>query len=231
MAAATVLSLAAHHPPVPEATTFYVLDFTPVDAPYADLLDRVLALVPHGTRRVGRRGVAAVMAEVAAEVDRRLAADEPGTPPIYLVIHGLMRARDLRPDDDLGFGSPSFSFGDESAVPPPDPSKQFPNILREGPDLGVHTIAWCDTFANLNRTLDRRSLREFDMRVAFQMGADDSSNLIDSPAASKLGPHRAIFYSEELGIQEKFRPYGLPPEGWLSGAAVALQRRSAPAAE
>ena len=53
------------------------------------------------------------------------------------------------------------------------------------------------------------------MRVLFSMNAADSSNLMDSPAASKLGPHRALFYSEDQGKTEKFRPYGLPALEWL----------------
>jgi len=42
-----------------------------------------------------------------------------------------------------------------------------------------------------------QTLREFEMRVVFQMSAGDSSGLIDSPLASKLGMHRAFFHSEE----------------------------------
>jgi hypothetical protein len=62
------------------------------------------------------------------------------------------------------------------------------------------------------------------MRVAFQMSTDDSANLIDTPAASKLGQHRALFYDEEENRMEKFRPYGLPSKEWL--AWVGKQLRS-----
>ena len=58
-------------------------------------------------------------------------------------------------------------------------------------------------------------MREFDNRVLFQMSANDSSNLIDSPAANKLGFHRALAYSEEQGVMEKFRPYGMVDKAWL----------------
>ena len=37
----------------------------------------------------------------------------------------------------------------------------------------------------------------------------------DSPAANKLGFFRALAYSEEQGVVEKFRPYGLPDAQWL----------------
>ena len=48
------------------------------------------------------------------------------------------------------------------------------------------------------------------------MSAADSSNLIDSPAANKLGFYRGLLYSEEQGTMEKFRPYGLLSPAWLS---------------
>ena len=54
------------------------------------------------------------------------------------------------------------------------------------------------------------------MRVAFQMSATDSSHLIDSPVAGRLGQNRALLYLEETGTLEKFRPYGLPSAEWLA---------------
>ena len=76
-------------------------------------------------------------------------------------------------------------------------------------------MIWCDTNANLQRRLDRQSLKEFDLRVVFQMSNDDSLFLIDSGLASKLGQHRALLHSEEDGRLEKFRPFALPSEEWL----------------
>ena len=51
--------------------------------------------------------------------------------------------------------------------------------------------------------------------MAFQMNASDSSNLIDSAVASRLGDHRALLYLGEQGTLEKFRPFAPPPEEWL----------------
>jgi hypothetical protein len=59
------------------------------------------------------------------------------------------------------------------------------------------------------------------------MSAADSSTLIDNPAASKLGVNRALFHSEDFGQPEKFRPYGLPSEGWLAWAKERLRGRAA----
>ena len=102
------------------------------------------------------------------------------------------------------------------------PSKQLVDLIREGPNYGIHVIVWCDTLASIERTFERGLMREFDSRVLFQMSANDSSNLIDSPAANKLGFFRALAYSEEQGVMEKFRPYGLPKREWTAKIAEKL---------
>jgi hypothetical protein len=48
------------------------------------------------------------------------------------------------------------------------------------------------------------------------MSAADSTNLLDTPAASRLRSHRGLFYSDDLGTTEKFRPYGPPTQDWLT---------------
>ena len=215
-----LVSLAAQH--APEMARLYVLDFSSVDAPYADLFPHLADLLPHPVQRGRRRELPGIIGEIAAEVDRRLEEGETALwekPAIYLCIYGLQRARDLR-QEESGFST--FSGAEEK--PPPTPAQQFSTILREGPDLGVHTLVWCDTYTNLTRTLDRRALREFGMRVVFQMSAEDSANLIDTPAASKLGAYRAMFYSEDEGRLEKFRPYGIPEISWLEAVGRQLQK-------
>ena len=109
----------------------------------------------------------------------------------------------------------SFSFGGGDEEKKPQPEKQFADLMREGPALGIHIITWIDSPAAIDRTFDRGALREFDNRILFQMSAADSSNLIDSPAANKLGFYRAMAYSEEQGSMEKFRPYAMMDPQWL----------------
>ena len=61
------------------------------------------------------------------------------------------------------------------------------------------------------------------------MSQNDSGHLLDAPHASKLGPNRALFASEEQNRLEKFRPYGLPSDDWLERLREGLHRRSATA--
>ena len=78
---------------------------------------------------------------------------------------------------------------------------------------------------SIDRTFDRGTMREFDNRVLFQMSASDSSSLIDSPNANKLGYHKALVYSEEQGVMERFRPYALPDTEWLVLVKQKLSRQ------
>jgi hypothetical protein len=56
------------------------------------------------------------------------------------------------------------------------------------------------------------------------MSANDSASLIDNPKASTLGLHRALFYNEQEGYLETFRPYALPSSEWIEEAARSLAR-------
>jgi len=212
----TVLtSLLAQTPP--QAAEFHLIHFTPLDAPYAEQLDHLGRLFPR-IRITRRRDLPILINQITTEVDRRIETEGQGLPSIYLGIFGLQRARDLRQEEDFSF------YSSEESVP--NPAKQFSHILREGPDLKVHTIAWCDTLNNLNRTLERRVMREFGMRAIFQLSADDSSRLIDGPLASKLGIHRALLYNEDEGRLEKFRPFDIPSESWLAAVSARLSQKN-----
>ncbi len=174
--------------------------------------------IPSSRRRLARRG-----AGRSPSWRRRSSGGSSPTadgPEIFLFIHDLARFRDLRRrEDDFG-----FSRRDEDA----GPADHLQTILREGPGLGVHVVIWCDNVSNLNRSFDQQLIREFEMRVLFQMSQTDSGHLLDAPHASKLGPNRALFFSEEQNRLEKFRPYGRPPAEWLSHVHERLASRGAP---
>jgi S-DNA-T family DNA segregation ATPase FtsK/SpoIIIE len=218
----SAISIAAQHAPRGlRGLRFYLLDGTPPDSSHHGELWKLESLLPQPVQEVTPRELGKVLGELAEEVARRRDQDSEELSPIYLMILDIQRFRDLRKsDDDFGFSS---GFGDEK---PTSPSKAFANILKDGPTVGVHTIVWCDSMNNLNRTFDRHAMREFEMRVLFQMSANDSSALIDSPAAGKLGPNRALYFSEDENVLEKFRPYGLPDPGWLKRVADRLRERA-----
>jgi len=221
MMAAALVALGAQLPPA--RARFVILDARPAEAQEAGELRDVGAVLPHETRFVPWRDVAGAIAELAAEAQRRVAADETDAPAIFLFVYGVQRYRMLRRQED------EFSFAASGEDKPPAADKQFAELLREGPHFGIHVVAWSDTLATLERTLDRQAIGEFDHRVLFQMSAADSSHLIDTPEANKLGFYRALLYSEEHGLLEKFRPYAAPDADWRAHAQQCLGRKRAPA--
>jgi ABC-type multidrug transport system fused ATPase/permease subunit len=213
----TLLALAAQHPA--GSARFFLFNSAAPGTPEAAYLDRIVAAVPHSVTVAHGNEVVAAMDTLAEEFKGRSTGSDFGSAPsIYILIHGLHRFKKLRHEDDF-----SFSSGDGAA----SPGAQLTDIITEGSTVGMHLIVTIDTFNNVNRSMNRKALSEFEMRVVFQMSANDSASLIDSPKASALGLHRAIFYNEHDGTLETFRPYAQPDEGWLSAATTKLQRTPA----
>jgi len=202
----------------PLAPCFYILDGTRPESPEAGTWQRIADALPQKLDIAAPRDTPRVISELAAELARRESVDDEEAPPIYLVIFNGGRFRDLRRGED------DFSFSmDRDKGPSPD--KQWAEILRNGPAWGIHTLLWCDSYNNVSRMLDRMALREFEMRVVFQMSAADSSSLLDNPAAARLRPHRGLFASEDVGTLEKFRTYGVPTAAWIDTVCRTISSR------
>ena len=198
---------------------YIVLDGTPDDDPNAGLLGRVASALPNPVTFVDRSDLGTALSAVAAEVIARQKGESADKTPCYVFVVGAQRYRDLRKDDDFGFGR----RGADRTV---SPGEHLSTISRDGPTVNVFLILWADTPTNLGRCVDRAGLREYGLRVLFQMNANDSSALIDSPAASRLGRNRALFVTEETAQPEKFRPYGLPTAAWLATVKERLGSRT-----
>ncbi|MFN0066127.1 MAG: FtsK/SpoIIIE domain-containing protein [Limisphaerales bacterium] len=211
MFGAALVALAAQHPA--EAARFVVLDASAPDTLARAELDRLLAAVPRAVTRVNQAELPAALARLAAELEAR--ADGVPAAPVLVFIAGLQNFRKLRQDDDFGFGA----AGEE-----PNPAARLLELLRDGPARGLHVVAACDTWANVNRFLGRKGLGEFSARVLFQMSAADSAALTDLPDASQLGLHKALLFHDREGSVETFRPYGRLDGGWLERARAALAR-------
>jgi DNA segregation ATPase FtsK/SpoIIIE, S-DNA-T family len=174
---------------------------------------RLAAALPQQVRVGGPAEIPELMNSLAAELAARAPTSGKDAPEVFLIIQDLQRFKALRPDDDF-----KFSFDDEAGAA--NPSKALADLLGEGGPCGMHVIVSTDTWNNVSRWIPRKLMAEFEMRVLFQMSANDSANLIDSPAASTLGLHRALFFNEHLGTLETFRPYALPDGSWIDDLAA-----------
>jgi S-DNA-T family DNA segregation ATPase FtsK/SpoIIIE len=216
MLATSLIALAAQNRP--GGMKFFVFHAPPSDSSGRDCLEEVATEIRHSVVLVRSHNVPDAMNELAEELKVR--SDESGVdrPPVFVMIDGLQKFRKLRHEEEF-----DFSSGGDSA---PGPGAQFNTLITEGSSHGIHLIVTLDTFNNATRFLSRRALTEFEMRVVFQMSANDSASLIDSPRASNLGLHRALFYNEHEGQLETFRPYAAPGE-WLRKMVRRLAQRQA----
>ncbi len=214
----SMLALAAQYPR--GGVKFVLFDNSPPASVESALFEQVAKAIPHELVTRHGQDIGAALNDVAAELAARTASETHShdAPAVFLFVHGLHKFKKLRAEDDF-----SFSTGDADAAP--NPATQFGQIVTEGAGYGIHLVVTIDTLNSVNRFLNRKALSEFEMRVLFQMSANDSASLIDSPKASDLGLYRALFYNEHEGSLETFRPYATPDAEWLDLIAEKLKLR------
>ena len=217
--AISIVSLAAQYPS--DQVEFVILDPHAYDNGANGFFQKLAAVLSHKVRIGGPAEVPALMADLSNELEARGPSSGRDAPEVFLIIHDLQRFKSLRPDDEFRFSM------DDDASAGATPSQAFANLLGEGGPVGMHVLAATDTWNNVSRWIPRKLMVEFEMRVLFQMSANDSSNLIDSPAATTLGLHRALFHNEHFGTFETFRPYAMPDEAWL-GEITSVDRQNIP---
>ena len=215
MVAVALVSLAAQYPK--DSARFLIFDCNPPDSAEAKYLEHVARAIPHEVKLVRPNEVDDVVAQVAAEQQRRSEDSGATGPETFLLIHGLPKNKKLRFDEEL-------SFSMDATAGAANPGLLLNKLICEGAGLGFHVIATCDTYNNVMRSLSRKALSEFEMRVLFQMSATDSASLIDTPQANTLGLHRAILFNGHEGWLETFRPYALPDEAWVEEVGSKLKR-------
>ena len=206
-----LISLSAQYPP--GAVRFVLLDSTALETPEREFLDRIVQAVPHEIVRVKGGDVAEAMNTLGAELKRRNEDESAAGPETFVLIHDLQNYKKLRQEDEFSFSSTDTA----------SPATVLLSLISDGPAHGIHVIATCDSFNNVNRFLGRKNLSEFEMRMLFQMSASDSASLIDSPDASTLGMHRALFYNDREGYTEMFRPYARPGNEWIEEVEKRLK--------
>lgn len=201
----------------PDAASFYLVDPTRPGGSQIGLAATVTqwedAGLPHPLEVAGPREAAGLIAGLVGVLKERQAATGPTGPACYLFLAGLHRWRDLRGPD---------------SITQSETAKQVLRLVEEGPEVGIHTIAWADSLAIVEQALKRNGQRHFDLRVALRLSSRDSGELLGSSAAAALEDNRALFRHEdwEAGRREKFKPYVAPEHGDLERILRALHTRT-----
>lgn len=156
-----------------------------------------LAGLPQDVTIVGPRGADAALKELIADLDERLSGTgRPDAPDRFFLIAGLCRWPDLIPEDEY----------DQTA------SKELlTRLAQEGPETGIHIVAWADSYAAAEHLFRSRGIRRwFGLRIAFHLDPVESDDLLGSSAAASLTGDRALFQDTTDGPDgetEKFKPY------------------------
>lgn len=178
------------------------VDFMPMENGFSEAV-RILGSGEWTVQLARRRSLPKVLDVIHRVVQDRLTAGDYRAKPVLFVLNGLSRARDL--DVTATDDQP-----DEL-----DLCRLLETIVHDGPEVGVHTLAWGETLSSLGRRLTKAALREFALRVAGPMSEEESTTFIESEAAATLRTNQAVLYDEDWGKLIRFRPYSIPSEDWL----------------
>jgi len=185
-----------------------IVDFTPID----DGLDEAVRPLAEANRITvhRRRALREVITERLELVRARMAEDDMSASAALLVLFGVHRAR------DLDASSAGFD-GDQELL------DGLEEILRDGPEFGVHTWIWSDSVSSLSRRLPSSSLREFSWRIATRMSPDDSQVLLGVEAAADLRNYQILIANDDIGVLRRCTGYSVPSAEWIRTLLQGMQ--------
>lgn len=194
-----------------------VIDFMPPDDGLDELFEPLLELGRCTLRR--RRAFAPLVRELRKEVQERVEDDDTRRTARLVFLFGIHRAREL--DADIG-----------SLDADPELAEALEEIMRDGPEVGVHVWLWSDSVSGAARRLSSRMMRECAWRIAGKMSPDDSLSLLGNERAAEIRDRQLLLANDDRGVLTRAMSFSLPGPGWLAnvlgtlpGPAAAGQER------
>lgn len=175
----------------------WVCDFLGLDAPWSPVLERLQQLARAPLTIARHRDTTETLRRVAETVAQRHDRKEYRNVSQVLMLAGLHRARDLDP------------------VEMTEASELLERILRDGSDVGVHVICWCDRPVSLQRRLSSSAVRELSLRLVGQMSKEDSFQIIDSDLAAQLDSSQLALDDHDRSTTVRVRRFDMPPLTWF----------------
>jgi energy-coupling factor transporter ATP-binding protein EcfA2 len=177
-----------------------IIDFMPVDDGLDDVLYVLLDRKRVTLRR--RRAFAPLIQELADEVRDRVEQDDAYRPARIAFLFGVHRAREL--DSEIGSLDADVEL-----------SEALERVLRDGPEVGVHTWLWADSVGGASRRLSSRMMRECSWRIAGKMSGDDSMSLIGTEQAADIRQRQLVLSNEDRSLITRAISFGTPSHDWL----------------
>jgi len=189
------------------SATIDVVDFMPTDDGLDVLFEPLLEAGRIALKR--RRAFPDVLGAYADEVAERIDQDDFDRPTKVLVLFGIQRARDL--EADLG----SLDADHELL-------EKLEQVVRDGPEVGVHVWLWADTVTGASRRLSSRVMREVGWRLAGKMSSDDSQSFVGSGYAAELRDSQVLLVSEDRDVATRMIAYAPPSREWMNCIVAAM---------
>jgi S-DNA-T family DNA segregation ATPase FtsK/SpoIIIE len=193
---ATLLSAAVQRSPADAC--FTIAEFTRPSSPFHGFFASAQQL-PHEVRIADRKTAGGALDDLVAELDTRLAEpDGSPQPERFFLIAGMHRWHELVAEGD--YGRPS------------EVSARLVRLADTGPDVGIHVVAWADSYTTAERALRRAGLAHFGLRAVLRvLSPAESDALLGVSAAASLDDDRALYRDTEWPVEqvEKFKPYSI----------------------
>ncbi len=223
-----IMSIAAQQPP--SRAQFSILDVSVGDMSEAygagvQPFEFIKQLLPgYKMQIVHRRNLQSelpsLMSALRTAMSSRRQSESAETSSLYIFICGLHRLNDVWQNDEQRGQGNEQQFARQTM-------QLLQDILRNGPEFGMHILTWCDTLSGLDNVLGPNMLRHFDVRVAFPTSPrEEIMTLVERSSLPTLDSKQALYYNREEMRLEKFRPFQLPSKEWLQQAAAFIQRKS-----
>jgi DNA segregation ATPase FtsK/SpoIIIE, S-DNA-T family len=177
-----------------------VIDFLPADDGLDEICEPLLDRGRITLRR--RRAFAPLVEELRKDVRERVDADDTRLTARLAFLFGVHRAREL--DADIG-----------SLDADPELAEALEEVMRDGPEVGVHVWLWSDSVGGAGRRLSPRMMRECAWRIAGKMSPDDSLSLLGNDRAAEIRDRQLLLSNDDRGILTRLMSFGLPGTGWL----------------
>ena len=213
----------------PRMAQFYVLDLSTGTLGEAlgvgngnHLFENVKQVLPAYTLQVVHRhnvreALPAFVSALNAEIQHRISPENMEASSLYLFICGLERINDLR----------QVNIAAEDGRTVKSVTKLLSQVLLNGSEFGMHTLAWCSTHDNFMDVLPERVLAQFDNRVVFPSSSrEEMQTLLDRADIPEIDSGQALFFSRDELRLEKFRPFPPPSKTWLQEMARHIQRKT-----
>jgi hypothetical protein len=177
-----------------------VIDFLPADDGLDEFCEPLLDRRRITLRR--RRSFAPLVDELRKEVRDRVEADDTRLSARLAFLFGVHRAREL--DADVG-----------SLDADPELAEALEEVMRDGPEVGVHVWLWSDSVGGAARRLSPRMMRECTWRIAGKMSQDDSLLLLGNERAAEIRDRQLLLCNDDRGVLTRAMSFGLPGTSWL----------------